>query len=265
MANLPETRRYFELLAPGDPASLAMIEFGRVLKGKGESYHQVRLAASHEQGKYGPEDRFIPLLFTPFDQAKLRNDPLVAKFGEDKVLAEVALHLDGHTNFPVDSCKAAYLAAAIAKDRLDRTLRDDLLWAKERNYMPYVCVFWVPEGPMGTGGCQFLLSFLPQWRREFIDATRRRGLPDPELFHLFLLEFVPANPAADGGNEGSYLQGQISRFELYPRTGSFKHLVWDGFKHSSDNKVATRLGAVVLAHLLTSMFTPNSWKAGKEG
>ena len=246
---------HVELLCGGRPAFEVACSIRDVVTSEGASCHIIHLDAPNEQSLYGREDSFIPLAWNQYIVTALRNHPeLVGKFGANQV--ENIIKQFPPPVVPFDHSLAIRMSAEFAMETVRRELEKHLETAKKRGATPYVAVVLVPEGPTGTGVTWALMDWLPKWRVEYIRGFELAGIPVPDLFQFFLLEFVPARPDEDGNWE-NVRQGYMTRMRLYERKWPYYWFRFDGAKvNTSSNPAASRIGARVMGMILTSRFAP---------
>ncbi|MCL0101576.1 hypothetical protein M1O29_00610 [Dehalococcoidia bacterium] len=222
---------------------------------EGASCNIIHLDAPREQALYGREDTFIPLAWNQYIVTALKSHPdLIEKFGREQIDHVV-------TQFPppvvpFDHASAIRMAAEFATESVRKEMERDLELAKQRGADPYIALCLVPEGPTGTGVSWALMDWLPKWRYEYIRSFELAGIPVPDLFQFFLLEFVPARPDEDGNWE-NVRQGHITRKRLHERSWPYYWFRFDGAKVSTTSNIkASRIGARVMGMILTSRFAP---------
>ena len=222
---------------------------------EGATCHIIHLDSPREEGLYGREDAFIPLVWNQYVCTALRSDPVhLEKFGAEQI--ERVIQQFPPPVVPFDHALAIRMAAEFAMETVRKELEKHLEVAKRRGAAPYIAVCLVPEGPTGTGVTWALMDFLPAWRVRYIRAFELAGIPVPDLFQFFLLEFVPAKPDEDGNWE-NVRQGYMTRMRLHGGSWPYYWFRFDASKvNAASNPAGSRIGARIMGLILSSRFAP---------
>ncbi len=246
---------HIELLCGGRPGFEVATAIREVVTAEGATCHIIHLDAPREQNLYGKEDSFIPLAWNQYIVTALKNHPdLIEKFGIEQI--DQVVKQFPPPIVPFDHPLAIRMAAEFATETVKKELEKHLETAKQKGADPYVAITCVPEGPTGTGVTWALMEWLPKWRVNYIRSFELAGIPVPDLFQFFLLEFVPARPDEDGNWE-NVRQGYMSRMRLHEKPWPYYWFRFDGAKVSAEsNPVSSSIGARLMGMILTSRFAP---------